>query len=53
MDAGTNNFLTKPINREQLHQISDEYCELAVRQDSSSRIPVHILASRFLFSIVV
>ncbi|KAK9313053.1 hypothetical protein V1524DRAFT_220301 [Lipomyces starkeyi] len=35
MDAGMNNFLTKPIKREQLHEILDEYCDRAVRQDSS------------------
>ncbi|KAK9387481.1 hypothetical protein V1515DRAFT_600762 [Lipomyces mesembrius] len=36
MDAGMNNFLTKPIKREQLHEILDEYCDQAVRQDLSS-----------------
>ncbi|KAK9355053.1 hypothetical protein V1505DRAFT_369655 [Lipomyces doorenjongii] len=35
MDAGMNNFLTKPIKREQLHEILDEYCDQAVRQDPS------------------
>ncbi|KAK9375543.1 uncharacterized protein V1513DRAFT_413062 [Lipomyces chichibuensis] len=35
MDAGMNNFLTKPIKREQLHEILDEYSDRAFRQDSS------------------
>ncbi|KAK9239260.1 hypothetical protein V1525DRAFT_398993 [Lipomyces kononenkoae] len=36
MDVGMNNFLTKPIKREQLHEILDEYCNLAVGQGPSS-----------------
>ncbi|KAK9323978.1 hypothetical protein V1517DRAFT_318947 [Lipomyces orientalis] len=36
MDAGMNNFLTKPIKREQLHDILDEYCDQAVRQAPAS-----------------
>ncbi|KAK9243516.1 hypothetical protein V1506DRAFT_516186 [Lipomyces tetrasporus] len=36
MDAGMNNFLTKPIKREQLHDILDEYCDQAVRKAPSS-----------------
>ncbi|KAK9365411.1 hypothetical protein V1509DRAFT_633335 [Lipomyces kononenkoae] len=36
MDVGMNNFLTKPIKREQLHEILDEYCNLTIGQDSSS-----------------